>query len=167
MVIPILFTPKYPPPPRSSREKPYSAYRRPEFLALKWAVFPAWSVTSLQTCSSSPPTYLITSVKWSPRDHQYWWLAAFAQFDFNNTYFWGSANGEADGLLRMPHDSLCSPKYIWTARENAEIGQEPHSSTGCSSKKRTKQDPGSHNSHMEDKDKFSYEPVSIISNTMS
>ena len=50
---------------------------------------------------SNPLTYLTTSAKLSATDHR--WLSSLSPFDFTITYRPGKANGDADGLSRMPH----------------------------------------------------------------
>ena len=49
---------------------------------------------------SNPLTYLVTSSKLSPTDHR--WLSSLAVFHFEISYRCGKANGDADGLSRIP-----------------------------------------------------------------
>ena len=66
---------------------------------------------------SNPLTYLVTSAKVSPTDHP--WLSSLAAFDFEISYHRGKANGDADGLSRIPvsggevnRDVLCDEQYV-------------------------------------------------------
>ena len=105
----------------SPAERNYSAYRR-EFLALKWAVSEKFrdylygSKFHVLT-DSNPLTYLVTSAKLSPTDHR--WLSSLAVFDFDISYRCGRANGDADGLSRIPvngeegqQDNLSDEQYV-------------------------------------------------------
>lgn len=105
----------------SPAERNYSAYRR-EFLALKWAISEKFrdylygSKFHVFT-DSNPLTYLVTSAKLSPTDHR--WLSSLAVFDFDISYRCGKANGDADGLSRIPvggeegdQDSLSDDQYV-------------------------------------------------------
>ena len=88
----------------SPAERNYSAYRR-EFLALKWAVAEKFRDYLYGSrfhviTDSNPLTYLVTSAKLSPTDHR--WLSSLAVFDFEISYRCGRANGDADGLSRIP-----------------------------------------------------------------
>ena len=49
---------------------------------------------------SSPLTYLVTFAKLSPTDHR--WLSSLAIFEVEISYRCGKANGDADGLSRIP-----------------------------------------------------------------
>ena len=62
-------------------------------------------------------TYLVTSPKLSPTDHC--WLCSLVVFDFKIFYRCGKANGDADGLFRIPvsggegnRDSLSDEQYV-------------------------------------------------------
>ena len=50
--------------------------------------------------NSNPLTYLVTSAKLSPTDHR--WISSLAVFDFEISYRCCKANGDADGLSRIP-----------------------------------------------------------------
>lgn len=105
----------------SPAERNYSAYRR-EFLALKWAVSEKfrdylYGFKFHVLTDSNPLTYLVTSAKLSPTDHR--WLSSLAVFDFEISYRRGKANGDADGLSRIPvsgeegqQDSLSDEQYV-------------------------------------------------------
>ena len=89
----------------NNAERKYSAYRR-EFLALKWAVTEKFRSYLYGhkfhvVTDSNPLTYLTTSAKLSATDHC--WLSSLSPFDFTITYRPRKANGDADGLSRMPH----------------------------------------------------------------
>ena len=105
----------------SSAERNYSAYRR-EFLALKWAATEKFrdylygSKFHVVT-DSNPLTYLVISAKLSPTDYR--WLSSLVAFDFDISYRCGKANGDADGLSRIPvtdeegnQDSPTDEEYV-------------------------------------------------------
>ncbi|XP_039866235.1 uncharacterized protein LOC120720578 [Simochromis diagramma] len=79
-----------------------------EFLAMKWAICerfreylyyaPSFTVYT----DNNPLTYVLTTAKLNATTHR--WVAELADFNFSIKYRPGRANGDADGLSRMPLD---------------------------------------------------------------
>lgn len=90
-------------------EKRYPAHKR-EFLGLKWSVVDKfrdylWGAQKFVVkTDNNPLTYVLTSAKLDATGHR--WLAALAAFDFDIQYVPGTSNKDADGLSRIPFDTI-------------------------------------------------------------
>ena len=90
-------------------EKRYPAHKR-EFLGLKWSVVDKfrdylWGAPKfLVKTDNNPLTYILTTAKLDATGHR--WLAALAAFDFDIQYVPGTSNKDADGLSRIPFDTI-------------------------------------------------------------
>ena len=94
-----------------------------EFLAMKWAIcerfrdFLYYSPAFVVYTDNNPLTYVLTTAKLNATTHR--WVAELADFNFSIKYRPGKANGDADGLSRMPLDM---EKYMRTCSQ--EVQQE-------------------------------------------
>ncbi|TWW74006.1 Retrovirus-related Pol polyprotein from transposon 297 [Takifugu flavidus] len=105
-----------------------------EFLAMKWAICerfreylyyaPSFTVYT----DNNPLTYVLTTAKLNATTHR--WIAELADFNFSIKYRPGKANGDADGLSRMPLDmeqymETCSqemePEVITTVTQTLQL----------------------------------------------
>ena len=90
-------------------EKRYPAHKR-EFLGLKWSVVDKfrdylWGAPKFVVkTDNNPLTYVLTTAKLDATGHR--WLAALAAFDFDIQYVPGTSNKDADGLSRIPFDTI-------------------------------------------------------------
>lgn len=92
----------------SKSEKNYPAHKL-EFLALKWSVCDKfhdylYGHSFGVLTDNNPLTYVLTSANLDATGHR--WLAALSVYDFNITYRPGKNNADADGLSRMPTDTI-------------------------------------------------------------
>ena len=90
-------------------ERCYPTHKR-EFLGLKWAITQKfndylWGAPKFKVkTDNNPLTYVLTTAKLDSAGHR--WLAALAAFDFEIQYTPGISNKDADGLSRIPHQTI-------------------------------------------------------------
>ena len=89
-------------------ERKYPAHKL-EFLALKWSVTDKFhdylmGTTFEVVTDNNPLTYVLTSAKLDATGHR--WVAALANYDFSIRYRAGKKNLDADGLSRLPSESV-------------------------------------------------------------
>lgn len=115
-----------------------------EFLAMKWAICerfreylyyaPSFTVYT----DNNPLTYVLTTAKLNATTHR--WIAELADFNFSIKYRPGKANGDADGLSRMPLDmeqymGTCSqemePEVITTVTQALQLESHEHQPWMC------------------------------------
>lgn len=89
-------------------EKNYPAHKL-EFLALKWAISEKfhdylYGSSFKVLTDNNPLTYVLTRAKLDATSHR--WLAAISMYDFDIHYKSGKSNADADGLSRIPQESV-------------------------------------------------------------
>lgn len=116
-------------------EKNYPAHKL-EFLALKWSVCEKfhdylYGSKFIVLTDNNPLTYVTTSAKLDATSQR--WVAALANYDFELKYRPGSQNADADGLSRIPADSIkaictcqiVSPYVQCLSLSTSAVGQLP------------------------------------------
>lgn len=115
-----------------------------EFLAMKWAIcerfreYLYYAPSFVVYTDNNPLTYVLTTAKLNATTHR--WIAELADFRFSIKYRPGRANGDADGLSRMPLDMeqymhTCSqemePETIKTVTQTLQLESEGHEPWMC------------------------------------